>query len=412
MIHRPAPAQFCNTSAELLVAFANHLTIGSDGWAQIAPFGDFPGVALKPDGKGGWKKVKAIQRMDAEAVTTMVNEYSAGTRGVSGFLKRRPIFLGHPDAPGSTGAQYADKSPKGVFANVALREDGFFGEPILTEEGEGLIATKKVRALSGRWEAEFVCEENGVPVYRPSKFLSAGLTNQPNLPVQLLNEAELPGDQSNTEKNTMKKETLIALLTGLGVQFSNDADETALAQLLTEKGVPALTALKAHETKVAELVNEKETITATITAKDGEIATLKTERDTLKTSFNNERTARIKAATTSALTSGRITAAELPDWERRLGTEAQFANELAALEKLTPKVKTESVTITRGTSKVEVTNARERGAAVTQICNEIATELKLNPVTQYSRIVKIAEQRHPQLFEAMAGPKVKTNGRQ
>ena len=78
----------------------------------------------------------------------------------------------------------------------------------MTDEGEQLIANKQYRALSGRWEAEYVGEENGAKVYRPTKFLSAGLTNQPNLPVQLLNEAGGTDNNNGTEgtnRTNMKK---------------------------------------------------------------------------------------------------------------------------------------------------------------------------------------------------------------
>lgn len=395
--------QFCNDSTELLVGFENELTIGGDGWAMIAPFGDFPGMSVR-EHNGKIIKEPAIQRMDREAVAQMVNEYQTNTKGVRGYARKRPIFIGHPDGRG-VGHKYPNKQPVGVFANIALRDDGLYGEPIFTEEGESLVASGQLRAFSGRWDAELVNEEGGKKIYRPCKFLSAGLTNQPNLPVQLLNEAEMPGDDSTHQKNTMKK-TLIALLTKLGVQFANDATDEQLSAL---EG-PALTAidgLAAHGTKVTELTNEKETLATSINSKDGEITTLKTERDTLRTSFANERAARISSETAAALQAGRITAAELPDWQRRLGNEAQFANELAALQKLAPKVKTQSVTITRGDRKVELANAKERGSMLAEIVNEIAQEKKLNPVTHYNQIVKIAQQRHPALFEAMASPVIR-----
>ena len=38
---------------ELLI-FSNDLQLAADGWAQIAPLGEFPGLALVPDGRGGF----------------------------------------------------------------------------------------------------------------------------------------------------------------------------------------------------------------------------------------------------------------------------------------------------------------------------------------------------------------------
>lgn len=407
VVRGPSSVEFTNESTELLVSFDNEMKLGADGWGMIAPFGDFPGMAVEPQPDGTCKKFKAIQRVDHNAATQMVAEYKANTRGVTGYFKKRPIFHGHPDGIGGIGAKYPDKAPKGVFANVAARADGFYGEPMFTEEGEKLVASGTARGFSGRWESEFVGVENGVRVYRPCKFLSAGLTNQPNLPVQLLNEAETPGDDQNQNTKQMRK-SIIALLTKLGVQFANDATDEQLVAL-EGSAITAIDGLKADATKVVELSNEKETISAEVTKRDGTITALTTERDTLRTNFTNERQARIAREIGLGLSTGRITAAEKADWERRLGNEAQFANELSALEKLAPKVKTGSVTITRGDRKVELTNANERGVALKEIVVEIANERKLDPVKNYNAIIRIAQERHPQLFEAMAGPKI--NGR-
>lgn len=223
---------------EMLVAFSNELTVGEDGWAQIAPFGDFPGVAIISDGRGGYSQEKAIQRMDRKAVTQMVNEFTASQRGTRKFLTSRPIFLGHPDAPGGA-AKYPDKQPKGVFASLAMREPttgdlpgGFYGQPILTDDGAALVASKKVRAFSGRWEAdEYLGEEviNGTKtkVFRPTRFLSAGMTASPNLPVEMFNEkttseAVTPAQQQPQATQSNPRHYMIATLA-----FSQFVNETA-----------------------------------------------------------------------------------------------------------------------------------------------------------------------------------------
>lgn len=186
------------TKAELLISFQNDLSIRDDGWAQIAPFGDFPGMAVIDDGKGGFRTEKVIQRINRASVEAMVAEYANSRRVSSRFLKSPPIYIGHPDSP-ADGYRYPDKSPKGVFNDLACRADGFYGEPMFTEEGEQLIASRQYRALSGRWDAEFACEENGLKVCTPVRFRSAGLTNEPNLPVQLLNESEQAPSQPRAE---------------------------------------------------------------------------------------------------------------------------------------------------------------------------------------------------------------------
>ena len=69
--------------AKFNISLTNELAIGDDGWGMIAPYGDFEGVALTPDDKGGVQREIAIQRMSREFVTQMVNSYNANPRGVT-----------------------------------------------------------------------------------------------------------------------------------------------------------------------------------------------------------------------------------------------------------------------------------------------------------------------------------------
>lgn len=178
---------------EILIGFANALKLGEDGWAQIAPFGDHPGMALVDDGMGGQKKVPAIQRINASTAGQMVAEFREATRGPKKFLAGRPIYKGHPDVPGME-FRYPDKNPKGVFAALEIRDDGFYGQPVLTPEGTQLVQSGEANRLSGRWSAEPTGEKDamGREIFAPTVLISAGLTNTPNLPVQMMNEAEVP----------------------------------------------------------------------------------------------------------------------------------------------------------------------------------------------------------------------------
>jgi hypothetical protein len=365
--------EFSNAhSGAELITIVNELSIGPDGWAQIAPFGDYAGVAMVPDGKGGFTKERAIQRLDKIAVSQMANEYRQNSRGLSGFFKKRPLYEGHPDIPVG-GDQYPNKHPVGLFHNLACRDGGLYGEPILTDDGEKLISSKAYRALSGRWSAEFVGQEDGVNIYRPVKFLSAGLTNQPNLPVQLLNEVEphQPPTPSQQPKRNMNK--IIAWLSRHGITVANDATEeqfeAALAQLDPKLQSPVTT-------------------------------------DDTRQQFANERKARIESELNRAVRDGRITDADRANWRQRLADEAQFANELAALESLKPVIKTRSLTLSRGDRKVELAHATDRRHLVSEVLAEIANELNLDlkKAVHYDQAWTEAQKRHPALFDAMARP--------
>ncbi|NOS70063.1 MAG: hypothetical protein HOP33_09040 [Verrucomicrobia bacterium] len=401
--------QFSNDSAKTVacVGFTNEISIGADGWAQIAPFGDFPSFAVVPQPDGSCKRLQAIQRIDKQCAQAMVTEFQNSRKGIKKFFSGRPIYIGHPDVPG-IGSKYPDKSAKGVISDLAVREDGLYGLPVFTNEGSDLVEQKKLRYFSGRLAD---CEEgepkDGVPVFRPNLFISVGLTNQPHLPVQMLNEAdscEAALAEQNKTQTPMKKsilELIIGLCTKAGIQLANEADDAA-----TEAALKKLVSLDA----AADFANERTTLEgqlasekSKVTAKDGVITNLTTERDNFKTSFANERKARIDGLLDAAISAGKITAAERPVWATRLGNETTFANESEALGKLQGKIKTTSITIDRGSRKVELANAADRREMVVELVNEEIATARVDYDTAYARVQK----KHPALFEAMTQPEKK-----
>jgi hypothetical protein len=373
-----------------LITLINELSIGADGWAQIAPFGDYAGVAMIPDGKGGFKKERAIQRLDKIAVTQMANEYQRSSRGLSGFFKKRPLYEGHPDIPVG-GSQYPNKHPVGLFHNLACRDGGLYGEPILTDDGEKLIASKTYRALSGRWAAEWVGQEDGVNIYRPVKFLSAGLTNSPNLPVQLLNET-FPADLiTTTDKEHLSSPSAVVSESAGVLNHQTKPSMTKIIAWLSRHGIT--------------LANDatEEQVEAALAQFDPRLHSNDPHQQ-----FANERKARIDSEISRAVRDGRIIEADRPTWQQRLANEAQFTNELAALEALKPVIKTHSLTLGRGDRKIELANAADRRTLVAEVLAEIANELNLNlkKSEHYDRAWTEAQKRHPALFDAMSRPKL------
>src|SRR3954467_13708723 len=63
--------------SEPLIGFVNELRIESDGWAMIAPLGDYPNTAVVMKADGTLKKFRAIQRLDSESATEMVNTFKS-----------------------------------------------------------------------------------------------------------------------------------------------------------------------------------------------------------------------------------------------------------------------------------------------------------------------------------------------
>jgi len=277
------------------------------------------------------------------------------------------------------------------------------------------------------------------------KIVSAGLTNNPHLPVHFFNaddtlaepaEAGPANVKTNNTTNTMKKK-LIALFAALSLKptFANAAEPTD-----TEME----SAIGEIETKVATFANDKtawETATTGIKKKlvglaasvgitfanEAEItdpaATIAQIEEKIKgnataltdanTRFANERADRIKDELALGISSGRITAAEQADWERRLKTEAQFANERTALRALAAKVKTTSITLQRGgkTEQVDISDPKARATFANEVMGAIAVELKLNRTKDHTRIYAEAQRRHPALFEGMQSVDIKMPGK-
>jgi len=432
--------QFANAAAPgVMIGFCNEIAIGEDGWAMIAPFGDHPSTALIPDAGGRLKKQKAIQRIDKAGADSMVAGFHNSRKGIRKFLRGCNIYVGHPDVPGLE-KFYPDKEPKGVFADMETRADGLYGLPVFTNEGSDIVETKKLRAFSGNLgESEADGELNGLPVYRPTKIFSAGLTNSPHLPVHFFNaDGTLAEEAVNPQpqQNKMKKK-LLALLAALSLkpQFANAAEptdaesETAL-DLINEKVVAFANEQAAHKTAAKTLrekllglcqkvgitfANEAEITdpAATLAQVDEKIVTLNTDLTTARTSFANERTSRIADELAQAITTGRITAAEKPVWEGRLKVEAQFANELVAIRALKPVVKTESVIkVNRGgrEQQIDISNAAARTQFVNEAMTEVAAELKLDPKKDHQKIYNEVQRRHPAVFANMAQPEIKVRG--
>jgi hypothetical protein len=279
----------------------NTVQIGDDGWAQIAPWGDYRGecITVLPGGKT--KSRPAIQRMDRQAGDVMVSRfYSPVARLRRTFRMGLPIFHGHPDQPGR-GDQYSDKSPKGLIADLEARADGLYARPVFNNEGQVLLEGISGLAFSPRWTAELVSESDSEFILRPTQLLSAGLTTRPNLPNQAINE------------QPMDLTKLIAALVAIGITVPDGADldaVTAAVSTASEAMAKEKTDREAAEKQVA---NERT-----------ELTSLRTEIANVRTELGAERQARAGLLINQAIREGRATEGDRPT------ILAQFANDFTA----------------------------------------------------------------------------------
>lgn len=385
--------EFANDGDKPEFTMANEINLEADGWAQLFPFDDAPGKAVVLKANGAFATFDAIQRLDRSAAEQMVTHFNSITNRVKRFVKGVPIFNGHPDMP-DAGNKYPDKKRKGLIADLQIRDDGLYCKPIFDEDAVPILTGPKKLFFSGRWSSDELAEENGVRVFRPDALISVGITPNPNLRVQQLND-------KNQNQNPMKK--IIARLNALGITVANDATEDAVDAAVGTLADQLNAKVTTATTEKATLANDKTTLTGTITARDNSITQLTQERDTARTNFANERKSRIGGLLDGALADGRITASERPQWETRLAVEANFANESEALSKLGKKIKTVSITDRAGERKIEIANASARSEAVQTLVNAEMESTKCSYDVAHARVQK----NNPALFAEMKHPEIK-----
>ena len=292
-------AEFANSADDLaeMVAFVNDITVDHAGWAQLAPFGDYPGQAMLRQPDGSIARFPAIQRLDRAAADTMTARFKSPWHRMKRYFTGCPYLRrAHPDVP-AFASDYPDKTPKGMIVDLQVRPDGLYCKPVFTNEGSELVETKKLRAFSAYWSAREVGEQTGadgqpLKIYRPDHLKSAGLTNHPNLPVHLLNEQSATARQTpqNTDAASpssggegegerqlifsssnqrqpvpiMKKQIVIDFLAAQGITLANEATDDQIAAALQQCGdrtTAAETILATRslemETLNSELANER-----------------------------------------------------------------------------------------------------------------------------------------------------------
>lgn len=320
---------------DLQVTAANESPVGSDGYALFAPYGDAENVfALEdptafrsrfPDAEfitdGGVTKVRAIQRITAANSKPMADRFHSVVGTVKRWFQGAPVFYRHPDEPGSTAS---DPQALGLVTSIDARETGLFGVPVFNSAGATAVNSKEKLFFSPRFRFRPTGVEGGRLVMEPTDFLSVGLTPEPNLAADAVNEAA--ASAANISPNTMNKTLLLAALTAVGINPAADASDEAIATDIRNLGARLNTGVTA--------ANERDSLKS-------ENDRLKSELETLKTTAANEAKVTREAAINAAVRDGRITEADRATWDGILTASA--ANGRAALEALPRKVKTTPV---------------------------------------------------------------------
>lgn len=348
-------------------------------WVMLAPYGDFD----HPQG------MQRFQRVDAQ---TIVNEFRS-IRNLPSRILGLPWYIGHPDHPAFRD-RYKDTRAYGRIKELEARDDGLYANVKFNEDGKRLIESEAFHGHSVNWRMA----KSG-NVYRPVSLKSVGFTNEPNIPVQ-------PITQANEKEITMLK--WLATLLGLAADATEDQIKTktqerfANEEQLKTKLSTAETELAGERGKVttltSELANERGKVTSTealLTVERTAHSATVTKLTTAEANFANERKARIAALVEDGIRAGKILPAEKVQWE------TEFANEFEAtstkLSQANAKLHTQSVTAGLGKRSSEQLG---RNTRIQEFVNERMEKNREDYTTAFSWV----RQNKPELFKDMKDP--------
>lgn len=158
---------------------------------------------------GNWANGSINQVCDEEAFENLVSEFESEVL---------VDFDHEAETGGSTAAA-------GWLQALAIDEElGLVGEIKFTDSGAEAVTARRMRYLSPCWEID----SDG----RPSKLISVGLTNKPNIPVAcMLNRADSVLTSNSVEQHEDKTMDRIIALLGLAPEATEDDVISAITSL-------------------------------------------------------------------------------------------------------------------------------------------------------------------------------------
>jgi hypothetical protein len=372
----------------------------------LVPYGEFP-------------HKMGLQKFDRAAADEMVAAHNSAlsrlARWARGEKTTYPVYVGHPDLPGS---KDTDKRAYGWIEEMAAENDGLRLTVKWSEAGRELVENAHFKFYSPLWWTRKL-KTGGI---RPVGLKSMGLTNDPNIPVPALaNERETEDletedgrqeESQNAEPNENEEPMKPEILAALGLEEGATPEEV-LAKI-TELSTAANKAEADAETLKAEKLKAEAAETALAAANETitTLETAKTDAETLATAANEKITTlegalQIAAnhAVQAAVTTGRLTPAEAESKVTEILAANDFQAALGDLGKLHAKVKTESTTGDLGSAKsrlVLASNdaakaAREERAQLVE--NEFQATNPAQSIGERKRIAwQRAQKKNPELF--------------
>jgi len=334
-----------------------------------------------------WHDSIGWQEFDAASA----NELLSGVRESVGGI---PIYVGHPDLPGSD-QRWPDKAAKGRVRGGRLGEyegaPGAIFEVAYNAKGRELIAGAEYNFYSPFWDLRHVGTRDGARLCRPFRLRSIGLVNESNIPVPpIANESQVSATQTAAagspsaaqQQGGIRMDPRILEALGL-------AEGATIEQVLE-----AIAAQKQAAAAAAEAKTAAEIATANEKAR--------ADREALAAA--NERKARVTLVVDANVAAGKMLEADRARWTQDL--EADFA---AANERLSRIALPAAESRTKGLgARAASAKSGESGAAREKFLsavNEAKVSLRAGGVTNESELHNRAwaqcKRSHSEVYAAM-----------
>ncbi|MGA2052307.1 MAG: phage protease [Opitutales bacterium] len=235
----PADSTLADESAAEGAPLVQHSSCGRIeptglGAANALPGDDSPNRWLKLADYGDWPHPAGLQRLTHEAAARMAH----GFKSLLGRLRRRftgiPIYIGHPDDPAFAGQPgHNDTRAYAWVSNLEARPDGLHLLARWSEPGRELLRHAFYKFLSPRWQMRPLSPG----VYEPTRLISIGLTNHPNIPGEAVaNHSHARPSSTKPEPQSPKSaaEPIVPLTSSPEPEAENRKPETPLTVSLGE----------------------------------------------------------------------------------------------------------------------------------------------------------------------------------
>lgn len=144
---------------------------------------------------GEWPHRLGMQLVDEKSLESMKSAARFSALVGCGI----PVYVGHPDESPRSKAR-----PVGKISRIFSLGDGIGVEAKYTEEAFRKISSGKLKSMSPRWRMQKLPDGR----FRPIKLISAGLTNNPNIPESGRVVGALPAGLSSARARAEKAEEI------------------------------------------------------------------------------------------------------------------------------------------------------------------------------------------------------------